>query len=151
MATEAYMRALPGGQMTPASQHDADMLDALRPGETVRVTVKRPRNLKFHRKFFALLQAAYQFEQVSDRYENLDQFLQSVKIAIGHADRHEAQIAGERCVILIPRSISFASMDDTEFERFYSATLDALLRRWLRGVSEDELERQAEIVLGFDG
>ena len=36
-------------------------------------------------------------------------------------------------------SISFAAMDETEFERFYSRCVDVILEKYLRGTSRQDL------------
>lgn len=41
-----------------------------------------------------------------------------------------------------PGSISFAAMDNDEFERFYNRTLDLILSKYLRGVSHEQLNQE---------
>ena len=47
------------------------------------------------------------------------------------------------------KSISFASMDEEEFERLYQATLTVLLERVLVGMSDADIERIQNNLLSY--
>ena len=47
------------GQLVPMSDGDADVIHHLANGEVYRLTLTKPRNGKFHRKYFALLDVLY--------------------------------------------------------------------------------------------
>ena len=80
-------------------------------GEVLTVEVKRPRNVRFHAKFFAMLQLILANQ---DHYKSLEDLLDVCKLRTGHCRTIQTK-QGE---VRIPESISFATMDDTEFADF---------------------------------
>lgn len=83
----------------------------------VIIDPRRPRNVKHHRKLFALLNLAVDNWPVETTTEAL---LGLVKIKTGHTT--PIQSAGGT-IHHIPRSINFESMGQDEFEPFYDAAL----------------------------
>ncbi len=81
-------------------------------GEIVSVEIKRPRNVAFHRKFFAMLQIILHNQ---DHYKSIDDLLEVCKLRTGHCHTIETKFGSIR----ITDSIRFASMDDNEFGDFY--------------------------------
>jgi len=59
MAIEIFVRKL-WNTLVPVSQADADAMEALKPGGEYRAVFTQPRNVAFHRKFFALLDVAFE-------------------------------------------------------------------------------------------
>lgn len=123
----------------------------LEPGEIADVSIVVPRNPRFHRKFFALLKIgfdcwepglAHDGEPVAKDFE---QFREDVTIMAGHYVQTWT-LEGE--MRLRAKSISFAAMDDDEFERVYSSVADVLLTRVLKGYKDRaELDRVVEHIL----
>lgn len=109
----------------------------------VRVEYKRPRNVQFHRKFMALVNLVYDNQE---RYTNREALLTELKLQVGHYQEH-VTLGGK--LIYQPKSISFASMDDDEFSIFYAKVVDVVLRHFLTGMSEDELNTMVDSLLGF--
>lgn len=130
MATEVICNVVPGGLMA-VNAIEAEQLEQLR-GLQTKVTITRPRNLAFHRKFFALLGVAY---DMADTDLNKKQFRAHVTVGAGYCDFSES---GGR-LVAIPKSISFASMDDTEFERLYQDALTFICKTWV--LDEEQLNR----------
>jgi len=87
-------------------------------GEVVQCEIKRPRNLRFHRMFFAVLHKAHENlpEDLALKYPSIDSLLIAVKIGIGMLDLFETPNGK---VYPLVKSISFESMDEDEFHRFY--------------------------------
>lgn len=128
----------------------------LEPGEMAQAEMMFPRNSKFHRKFFALLNIGFDaWEPPRKRrtykgmpvQKNFDQFREDVIISAGFYDQ-TFDLRGRMKVKA--KSISFAKMDDVEFERVYSAVADVLLGGVLVGyASRDELDRVVDQIMGF--
>lgn len=115
MATEVVCRVVPGGLMA-VNHAEASKLDGLL-GKEVMATIRRPRNLQFHKKYFAMLKAT---RDMVDLEVNMRQWRWLVLVGIGHCDYIEHQ----GYPLAIPKSINFASVDDTEFEQIYSDSID---------------------------
>jgi hypothetical protein len=101
--------------------HDEDGVKAVQKiavGDTILVDYKPRRNIKFHRKLFALLNAVLPNQQ---QHKTVDNLLNEVKLRAGHFDIHVTS-RGEQ--VYVPKSIAFHSMDEVAFEMFYSKALD---------------------------
>lgn len=127
------------------------------PGEIFDVETVFPRNPKFHRKMFALLTVGFDcWEPDRKRFnyngrpieKNFERFREQVLILAGHYEQ-VFSIRGDK-MELQAKSISYAAMDDAEFEALYSAVIDVLLREvCTRYKDRAELEAVAEQVMRF--
>lgn len=128
--------------LTPLTDEDYEAKKRLKMGDIVRCQIKRPRNLRFHKKFFALLSLTYdniphdvaELLGISSKEGMLD----TIKLALDHYDTYE--IGGKTLLRL--RSIAFDKMDDTEFETFYVRTVDFILHHLLPGLDQKTLEEE---------
>lgn len=112
--------------------------DRLGDGEIIAVKWKYPRNVEFHRKFFALLKVGFENQE---HYATMEQFRHVFLIETGHAD---PIISASGAVHWMPVSISFEKMDQLDFERLYSDLLDYLIAKHIfdgRSDVERELMR----------
>lgn len=130
------------GALVPLDEQDRESLKKIRAGQIIQVEYKQPRNVQFHRKFFALMNMVFENQ---DRYEQFQYFLNEIKFRVGHADQ---QIIDGH-VVFTPRSISFAAMDNTAFEAFYSRAIDVVLAHFMQGMTADELDRHVTEIIGF--
>lgn len=144
MATEIYMRRRLNA-LVPADRGSEEALAKIPQGETVRATVTRPRNVDHHRKWWALLQAVYPHQ---DTYATINAFHAAIKVALGYGET--VKLPDGRA-ILIPGSISFAAMDQGEFEQFYERAVELILTRILPGVDRPELDAQVMDILDGRG
>lgn len=128
----------------------------LEAGEMAVVEMVFPRNPKFHRKFFALLNVGFDaWEPPRKRrtykgmpvQKNFEQFREDVTIAAGFYDQ-TFDLSGR--LRLKAKSIRFSGMDDAEFERVYSAVADVLLAGVLvRYAGREELDSVVDQIMGF--
>ena len=131
-------------------------LMGLEPGELAVIEFVIPRNSKFHRKFFAMLNFAFDAwepERKRKTYKgrpvakNFERFRKDVLIMAGFYDQ-TFDLQGR--MTLEAHSISFSNMDDMEFERVYSAVADVILDHVLTGYSgREELDRVVDQMVGF--
>lgn len=137
--------------LRPVDDAGAEWLRHVGQGEIVEVTARRPRNVRFHRLFFAL--ASLCWEQAPDRaqYPTVEDYVTALKIATGHYTRREADLDGVRMTVLTPRSISFAAMDEDEFKAWFDRCCDWVAVHVLPGVSRDDLRAELEAMLGLHG
>lgn len=135
MATDVYMRIVPGGAMALNSA-EASKLDDL-VGQEVRAMISRPRNLAFHKKYFALLKTGHDIARTE---LNLEQFRLYVQAGAGYCEFLE----GKDGLIAIPKSISFASMDEIDFQRLYNDVLNFICETW--GLDEGQINAIVEFI-----
>ena len=125
--------------LVPMYDSDLDARKRLKRGEKVLCRITRPRNYEFHKKFFALVRLAY--ENLPEHLHSMlrirseEDMLTSIKMELGYADT--IWYGGRQ--VAIPKSISFAAMDQREFERFFSRAVDMVLTLYLRGTDKKEL------------
>lgn len=109
-------------------------------GEIVSVDVKRPRNVLFHRKFFAMLQIILQNQ---DHYKSIDDLLEVCKLRTGHCHTVDTKF-GE---VKITDSISFAKMDDSEFADFYDRACKWVVDEVIPGLDRQGLDDEVRLQL----
>lgn len=100
--------------LIPLYPSDFEEKKRLKIGEEYEVSIRSPRNYKFHKKFFALLNLAFENQ---DRIKNFELFRAAILIECGYY--HEVHIRD--AIHVFPKSISFSNMDDTEFEKLYNS------------------------------
>ena len=136
MAKIAYVRkTLNALAATDASSED--IISELPAGVVFKIQITQPRNVKFHRKFFALLKIILDNQS---HFQNLDELLYAVKIRLGYSV--PVQLKG--MVGHMPKSISFSKMDEQAFSEFYERTLDFLITEVIPGLNKEDLEQELE-------
>jgi hypothetical protein len=133
------------GALYPYDEAGEAVLRRLAPGEIVEAQVTRPRNPQFHAKFFAMLQIVLENQEY---YTSMDDLLDVCKLSIGHSKI----IKTRRASFAIPKSISFANMDDIEFGAFYDAACNWVLTEVIPGLERHHLDDAVrEQLLEFGG
>lgn len=95
-------------------------------GVPIKIEATQPRNLLHHRKFWALCQAVARASG-NPRY-NAERVKDDLCITTGHYDILVSPMTGEAKPI--PKSISFANMDQTEFDLFFERCVQAIYEHW---------------------
>lgn len=130
-----FCRVTPTG-LIPLYDSDGDVKHHLKEGTNVEVEVKRARNVRFHKKFFALLRLVLNNlpESVINEKElySEEAFLLQIKedMKLYHVTK-----GGVKTYI----SISFTEMDELTFERFYSNTVRLITIKYLK-VTKEQIE-----------
>lgn len=180
-----------GKGLMPVNDSDADAVQKLKHGLVYKADVVAPRNLKFHRKSFALLNLAFEYWEPESMVAEVEREtvtrLQSYFVKhgisedataalcqgfIAELESHRAEYdtgkdfetfrayvtvkagffnlvnspAGPRKV---PKSISFAQMDDVEFANYYRQILNVCWHICLHRVFDNQ-EQLAEQLLRFE-
>lgn len=133
----------------PVDEAAEDIVRRMGQGEIVEVTMRRPRNPKHHRKYFALLGLVWEQLDHSE-YPTIETLLTELKIRTGHYDRRDLLVDGKRYPVLTPKSISFANMDQTEFEAFFDRCCDHIAKDVLPGITREDLRREVSILIGAE-
>lgn len=105
------------GGLQAGDEQAADALRKFAVGVDVWVEVRKARNVRFHRLYFALLSMTFENQE---RYTNFEHFRKAVQIAAGHVEEF-VTLDGE--VLLQPKSIAFDKMDELEFQVVFSAAM----------------------------
>ena len=118
--------------LVPDDPESETWYNKLKRGDVIHADFRKYRHPVFHRKYFALLNIGYENWQpgeINSKYgvpeKNFERFRKDIAILSGYFDlvirldgtsRPEAQ------------SISFGKMDQEEFEKLYSKTIDILIK-----------------------
>lgn len=149
---ELRVTKTPAG-LIPADEVSADALRSLPTGKVLQGKFTQPRNPRFHRKFFALLQVGFDaWEPPEAEYrglpvqKNFDRFRKDCVIAAGYYEV-VSNLRGE--VRAEAKSISFGRMSEDEFRKLYSAVANVLLQRVLKTYTREDLDRVVDQIVGF--
>jgi len=127
----------------PAFDEDREALKKIGIGEQRQVELTVPRNVKFHRKYFGLLKIVFDnmpshiFRTATGQefeIKSVDSLLWQIKMQLGYFE--EKMTLGGR-IIYEAKSISFAKMDNAQFEKFYSDSIDIILKYFIDCEKED--------------
>lgn len=151
MAT-AHLTRTAGG-LVPSDQETLAWLEKIKLGAAINAEVRQPRNGKFHRKFFAMLDVAYSNHDWPETKTpwgratvNRDLFRRYVIVRAGH---YEAALTPHGEVRAEPKSISWAKMDEAEFSKLYSDVLDVILREFLTNWTNGDMARAVNQMMAF--
>jgi len=125
------------GLLKPAFDEDLESFKKLPKDGYFEIKYTKKRNVRFHRKFFALLKIAY--ENQSD-YRLMEDLRRDLIITSGHYDEVVNFMTGE--VYKIAKSISFSNMEETEFNLIYNDVKEVIIK-WL-GIDNDALNTEVE-------
>lgn len=155
--SELVLQKTPAGALIPADGPSAEFIQRLKVGAGLRGEFKRQRNPKFHRKVFALFQLAFDlWDAPALEYrgqpvaKSFDRFRRDLTILAGHYEA-VTNLKGE--IRLEAKSLSFASMDEDEFEQVYRSILTAVWERILKAKgygSAAEVDRVVAELLRFE-
>lgn len=125
--------------LRPYTDDDYEEMKKIKVGSIVKANIVRPRNVKFHRKFFALIRAAWDCltEQQRTNLRSVDTFREQLLITSGFSEPLY-DLNGQK-FLERAKSISFAKMDEPAFNVVYSRCLDTILTiLMVNGITEDE-------------
>lgn len=130
--------------LMPYDDNDLQLFRRLKRGVVVKVETRTPRNLRFHRKFFALLRVTFdnlpEHIASSMHIESIEALLMLLKMDMGYFDVVEI---GEHHFVKT-RSISFAEMDEAAFSEFYNKAVTCILNNYLTRSSQADLEEAVQ-------
>ena len=125
--------------LIPYTDDDYEEMKKIKVGSIVKANIVRPRNVKFHRKFFALIRAAWDCltEQQRINLRSIDTFREQLLITSGFSEPLY-DLNGQK-FLERAKSISFAKMDEPAFNEVYCRCLDTILTILMaNGITEDE-------------
>lgn len=114
--------------LVPCYDDDYDEKKKLTIGEYYKAKINPVRNIRFHRKYFALINRSWEFlnENTQEHYKNsIDVFRKSIELAAGHCEPVWNITRQEW--LEIPKSIAFDKMDEAAFRDLYERVKDTLV------------------------
>jgi len=111
------------GKLIPVYNSDLEALKSAKliENEIYEVDIKRKRNYEFHKKYFALINLCFDNQETFTEFEDLRNYL---TMKAGYVKKIETG-TGQ---MILPLSISFAKMDNIEFEQLYQKTIDVICK-----------------------
>jgi hypothetical protein len=117
----------------PADAEAEEHLKKIKSGVVFSAEIKRPRNFGNHKRYFALLNLAYENQE---KFASVEQLKEAIKFELGHTSLVRMM---DGTFIEVPKSINFASMEETAFQDYFSRSIDVILKHILPGVERQDL------------
>src|SRR5687768_9931906 len=92
--------------LVPSDEEAKQAVRRWKMGETLKCSVRKPRDYTNHKRYFALLNLTFENQE---RYTSFEHFRKAVQIAAGHVDEL-ITLDGE--VTLLPKSIAYDALDE---------------------------------------
>lgn len=112
--------------LVPLYDDGFDEKRKLKVGQVYQAEIKVVRNINFHRKMWAMLNTAWALlpERTQNGFRSFEGFRAYLLVAAGFYETYYSPRLKE--FVEIPRSMSFASMDDAEFSDCYDRVKDVI-------------------------
>lgn len=108
------------GRFIPAYDSDWEKAQKIKIGEIHKCSITKPRNLKHHKMFFGLINMVYDNQE---RFQHIEDLREQLIIEAGYFETY-ISLQGE--VVRKAKSMSFASMDQWEFQELYERIKDVI-------------------------
>lgn len=127
-----------GFSLYPATDDDADTLKKMKRAEVYHCEIKAARNYNFHKKYFALINTAWEYlnEGQAAYFKTQQNFRKSLEMAAGYYDTIPDLKRGG--VIEQAQSIAFDKMDELTFAALYDGVKNVLFSVVLKNITEAE-------------
>jgi hypothetical protein len=133
----------PGGVFSVATDIDLPRLTRFKTGETYTAEIKLSRNPAFHRKVMAFFGFCFSHWCATraglehmDEYTQFDRFRKDLTILAGF---YEQTVRLDGSIRTEAKSLAFASMKQEEFERVYSALINAALKHVFANTKDEKI------------
>ena len=132
-----------GGILMPADDIASEKMTKFKTGEQYQVDIKRTRNPQFHRKMFAFFNFCFEHwaggHEFQDESLQRDEFRKQLTISAGFYD--QVFSINKTDFTIVAKSLSFANMDQEEFEQCDSALIQAAMSSIFKSSDEQTLSR----------
>ena len=129
------------GGFRPATDADYEKKCSLKRGTVVECTIKEYRNYKFLKKYFSLINCAWEFLTEPQRAffkESVEAFRKTVEISAGHYE--PVYSVSRQTWLETPKSIAFDKLTESEFETLYNKVKDVLFQTFIPDTSKEQFE-----------
>lgn len=124
-----------------ATDDDWAQKRTLKRGTIVQCTIVEYRNYAFHRKYFSLINLAWEYLTESQRTffkENVDAFRKTVEVAAGHYE--PVYSVARQSWLEVPKSIAFDKLSEADFEQLYEKVKYVIFNMFIPDSVKDEFE-----------
>lgn len=140
--TKVFMvRTMSGLTPDPTDERSAAALKGVKIGAAVMVEVTRPRNVRLHRLYWAMVGKIASAVDLPSRA--IDHIL---KVETGHTIPVKR---ASGAVDLVPGSISFSNMDEPAFREFFERCCRVISMEWLPHMSSKQVQAEVLEMLGI--
>ena len=124
--------------LVPMYDYDYDEKKKLRIGEVYCAEVRLQRNYEFLKKYFALINCAWEClnEKQTEFFKDINNFRKTMELNAGHCETIYSIERKEFIEQVL--SISFDKMDNDEFESLYNRVFDVILKYPLKNISQED-------------
>jgi len=151
---ELMFQKINGHFLQALDQETVNAVEAMAEGAVLAGNFVNKRNPKFHRKFFALLRVGFDLWEpgkINTKWgtpeKSFNQYRAQVTVLAGYGEP-VFNLDGQS-FRMVPKSISFAKMNETEFAELYSNVLDVILKNIPDTYTKIDIENAVDDVLGF--
>lgn len=132
--------------LVPMYDADYEEKKKLKLGVTYAAEIKPARNFQFLKKYFSLINAAWELlpESQQKGFRDKELFRKYVEVAAGHCDLFYSPTRKEW--VEIPKSIAFDKMDEADFEDLYLKVRNVIDTILAPVISQEDFER---VLLNF--
>ena len=134
------------GILVPADEQSAMFVGKLIKNDVITSNFVKPRNYRFHKKWFALVKFAYDHWKPSNLEESrwkgvipekhFETFREDITILCG---AYVSTFRVDGSIRIKAKSISFAKMDEEEFNELFNATKSVVLKHILKNYTPADL------------
>lgn len=125
------------------SDEDYEVKRLLKNGSVYEATITRQRNPRFHRKYFQLINCAW--DMIGEKWQEFfrcskDGFRKTLELSAGYYDVIYSPARKEWTQI--PKSIAFDKMDEGDFSSMYERVKDVLYTLFIDENNREQFEEQ---------
>jgi len=131
--TKCWMKKGIGQKLEPSDEIALAYIKKLKPGADVEVDIRRPRNVQFHKKWFALAKVVFDNQE---QYGDFDEFRKELTMLSGWWKEHH-HASGK--ISYAAKSIAFDKMDEEQFTEMFDRSIDVAIKTFIPGTDKGEL------------
>lgn len=131
-------------RLVATDEQAREFIGKIKRGKEVMAEIRRARNVRHHRLFFAILKFIVEHTEI----DSIESAKSALKVATGEVDPVIDAATGKTYFVL--RSINWESKDQDEFAAFFDRAVDVITLRWMPpGTVSEDVRR--EIIALCDG
>ena len=119
-----------------AYNSDYELIKKLKLNTEYQVEIKQPRNYRFLKKFFTLINMVYENQET---YNNIDDLRHDLIVSAGY---YRKTINMQGVEVKRANSVSFSKMNETQFSELYNSVIDVVVK-WL-GFDKEDIKTNIE-------
>ena len=127
--------------LKPMYDEDYDSKKMLKVGNVYEATIKEMRNVAFHRKYFSLINLAWEYLNEQQRNffkDDVNAFRKTVEVAAGHYE--PVYSVARQSWLEVPKSIAFDKLSESDFEQLYEKVKTVIFQTFIPSSVKDEFE-----------